>query len=278
VHFHALGPSLASWVPRLVGSRTVVTVHGLDWQREKWGRFASWCLRRCEYSAVNFPNRTIVVSKTLQDYFRAHHHRETVFIPNGTTLPAPRAAKKILAMGLTPGKYVLFVGRLVPEKGVHYLCEAFSRIPSDLTLAIAGGLSFSSDYVSTLRRWEGPRVKLLDYVVGEPLEELWSNAYLVVLPSTMEGLSIALLEALSYGRGVLMSDIPENLEVAADVAATFRNRDVDDLTAQLAALLADPARVRAFESPARRRIEERYSWERAVADTEAVYRDAAARR
>src|SRR5580765_8241040 len=140
VHFHALGPSLFSWMPRLTGAATVVTVHGLDWQREKWGRVASWCLRRCEYSAAHFPSRTIVVSRTLRDYFRDHQQRATAFIPNGTNLPEPRAAKKILAMGLTPGKYVLFVGRLVPEKGVHFLCEAFSRVPSDMKLAIAGGL------------------------------------------------------------------------------------------------------------------------------------------
>ena len=134
VHFHALGPSLFASLPRLTGSRTVVTVHGLDWQREKWGKLASWVLKRCEYPAAHFPNRTIVVSKTLRDYFRDHHHRATVFIPNGTNLLPARAPRKILQLGLTPGRYVLFVGRLVPEKGVHFLCEAFSRLDTDLTL------------------------------------------------------------------------------------------------------------------------------------------------
>ncbi len=272
VHFHALGPSLFAGLPRLVGAKTVVTVHGLDWQREKWGRAAQWVLRQCEGPAVKFPDRTIVVSKTLRDYFRDHHHRETVFIPNGTTLPQPRVAKKILQQGLVPGKYILFVGRLVPEKGVHYLCEAFQRIDTDMTLALVGGMSFSQDYVAMLRRYEGPRIKLLDYVFGEGLEELWSNAYVVVQPSTMEGLSIALLEALSYGRCVLISDIPENREVAEEVAPSFRTKDVDDLREKLAQLIHEPELVRHYESKARGHILQNYSWERVTENTETVYR------
>jgi glycosyltransferase involved in cell wall biosynthesis len=273
VHFHALGPSLLAGLPRLTGARTVVTVHGLDWQREKWGRVAQWFLRRCEGPAVSFPDRTIVVSKTLREHFRRHHGRETVFIPNGTVLPQPRPAKKILQLGLTPGKYVLFVGRLVPEKGVHYLCEAFSRIDTDLTLALVGGMSFSQDYVQTLRRYEGPRVRLLDYVFGEGLEELWSNAYLVVQPSTMEGLSIALLEALSFGRCVLISDIPENREVAEEVAPSFRSKDVDDLRDKLETLIREPGLVRQYEGKARGHILQNYSWDRVTENTERVYRE-----
>jgi len=273
VHYHALGPSLFAAVPRLTGARTVVSVHGLDWQREKWGRVASWVLRRCEGPAARFPNRTIVVSKTLRDYFRDHHHRTPAFIPNGTNLPSPRPARRILQLGLTPGKYVLFVGRLVPEKGVHFLCEAFSQIDTDLKLALVGGLSFSKDYVQQLRAYESDRIRLLDYVFGESLEELWSNAYLVVQPSTMEGLSIALLEALSYGRCVLLSDIPENVEVAEDCAVTFRSRDVGDLREKLEMLLQRPELVREFEGKARGHIREHYSWEKVAENTETVYRE-----
>ena len=271
VHFHALGPSLFSGLPRLAGARTAVTVHGLDWQREKWGRLAAWALRQCEGPAARFPNRTIVVSRTLRDYFRSQHGRETTYIPNGTHLPAPRGAQKIYSYGLTPGRYVLFVGRLVPEKGAHFLCEAFQGVAGDMKLALAGGLSFSADYVRELRRFESDSVRLLDYVYGEALEELWSNAYLVVLPSTMEGLSIALLEALSYGRCVLVSDIPENLEVASGVAVTFRSRDVSDLREKLEMLIRNPDRVREYESRARAHIQQRYSWDTVAEQTEAVY-------
>jgi glycosyltransferase involved in cell wall biosynthesis len=278
VHFHALGPSLFSALPRALGAHTAVTVHGLDWQREKWGPFASWMLRRCEVPAARFPNRTIVVSRTLREYFRTQYGRDAVFIPNGTNLPAPRPPQKMLSYGLTPGRYVLFVGRLVPEKGAHFLCEAFLGIPSDMKLALAGGLSFSEDYVRELRRFEGERVKLLDYVYGDALEELWSNAYLVVLPSTMEGLSIALLEALSYGRCVVVSDIPENLEVAGEVAVPFRSRDVADLRAKLAMLIQDPARVRSYEARAREHIQRHYSWDTVAEQTEAVYAEMMERR
>jgi len=278
VHFHALGPSLFAALPRLTGSRTVVTVHGLDWQRQKWGKLASWMLRRCEGPAAHFPNRTIVVSRTLRDYFRNHHGSDAAFIPNGTNLPQPRAPRKILQLGLKPGRYVLFVGRLVPEKGVHFLCEAFSRIDTDLQLVLAGGHSFSQDYANMLKGYESDRVRLLDYVFGESLEELWSNAYMVVQPSTMEGLSIALLEALSYGRCVLVSDIPENLEVAEDCSVSFRTQDVDDLTEKLAALIRDPERVRSFEARARAHIQAHYSWDHVAAATEALYRDLVERR
>jgi glycosyltransferase involved in cell wall biosynthesis len=271
VHFHALGPSLFSAIPRITGARTAVTVHGLDWQREKWGRAAAWLLKQCERPAARFPNRTIVVSRTLRDYFRTQHGREVTYIPNGTSLPAPRPPQKILSYGLVPGRYVLFVGRLVPEKGAHFLCEAFLGVESDMKLALAGGLSFSQDYVQQLRRYESDRIRLLDYVYGEALEELWSNAYLVVQPSTMEGLSIALLEALSYGRCVLVSDIPENLEVARDVAVPFQSRNVADLRDKLEDLIRNPDRVREYESRAREHIQRHYSWDTVAEQTEAVY-------
>ena len=278
VHFHALGPSLFSPLPRLAGSSTVVTVHGLDWQREKWGRVAAWFLRQCEGPAVRFPDRTIVVSKTLRDHFREHHRHETTYIPNGTVPAQPRGPRKLAALGLSPGKYVLFVGRLVPEKGVHYLCEAFNRIDTDMTLALVGGLSFSQAYVDILRRFEGPRVKLLDYVFGEALEELWSNAYMVVQPSTMEGQSIALLEALSYGRCVLISNIPENMEVAEECSVNFRSKDVDDLRVKLEFLIRNPAEVERYGEKAREHILSHYSWDTVAESTAEVYRELVASR
>jgi glycosyltransferase involved in cell wall biosynthesis len=196
-----------------------------------------------------------------------------VTIPNGTVLPDPRPAQKLDRFGLVAGKYVLFVGRLVPEKGVHYLCEAWSRLDTDLTLAICGGSAASEDYVSKVKGYEGPRVKMLDYVYGESLEELYSNAYTVCLPSTVEGLSLVLLEALSYGRCVLVSDIPENVEVTLDAAPRFRSKDVDDLTRQLRALLADPGLVHRYEEQARGHIAAHYSWDRVVDATVEVYED-----
>ena len=273
VHFHALGPSLFASLPRLTGSRTVVTVYGLDWQREKWGKAASWVLRHCEGPAAHFPNRTIVVSKTLREHFKKVHGIEAAYIPNGTLMPQPRPPRKLATLGLEPGKYVLFVGRLVPEKGVHFLCEAFSRIQTDMKLALVGGLSFSQDYVNLLRRYESDRIRLLDYVFGEALEELWSNAYCVVQPSTMEGLSIALLEALSYGRCVLVSDIPENMEVAEECALNFRSKDVDDLRSKLEHLIQHPEEVERYGTRAREHIARHYSWDNVAESTARLYED-----
>jgi glycosyltransferase involved in cell wall biosynthesis len=271
VHFHALGPSVFSGFPRLRGAATVVTVHGLDWQREKWGRMVSWLLKRCEYPAVHFPSSTVVVSHTLQRYFREHHGRETVYVPNGTSLFEMRPASNIDRFGLEAGKYILFVGRLVPEKGVHYLAEAYQGVNTDMKLAIAGGYAFAQEYQEKIQSYESDRIRLLGYVFGEALAELWSNAYLVVLPSTLEGLSIALLEALSYGRCVLISDIPENLEVAGDCAMSFQSRDVEDLRGKMQQLIDNPDMVRAYEAKARRHVEDHFSWDRVVDSLEKLY-------
>ncbi len=273
VHFHALGPSLFASLPRLTGSKTVVTVHGLDWQREKWGKVAAWVLKQCERPAATFPNRTIVVSKTLREHFKKVHGMDADYIPNGTLMPQPRPAKKLESLGLEAGKYVLFVGRLVPEKGVHYLCEAFSQIKTDMKLALVGGLSFSQDYVNLLKRYESDRIRLLDYVFGESLEELWSNAYCVVQPSTMEGLSIALLEALSYGRCVLVSDIPENMEVAEECALSFRSKDVADLRDKLQRLIDHPEEVAQYGSRARAHIAQHYSWDNVAESHARLYEE-----
>jgi len=271
VHFHALGPSLFAGIPRIRGSRSVVTVHGLDWQREKWGSLATWVLKRCEYTAANFPDRTIVVSKALREHFRTVHEKFVTYIPNGTVLPHVRRAEKITEMGLTPGNYILFVGRLVPEKGCHYLLDAYARLDTDVELVVAGGTSFSTDYVESLHERGGERVRFLGYVYGDVLDELYSNARIFVLPSDIEGLPIALLEAMSFGNCCLTSDIPENLEVIGDCGATFHQGDVDDLAAKLEALIGNPDRCRSVGDRARRHVLETYDWDGVTLHTEAVY-------
>jgi len=277
VHYHALGPSLFSGVPRLAGKKTVVTVHGLDWQREKWGRFAKWFLQHCERPAFEFPDRTIVVSKTLRKYFDERHNAETAFIPNGTPVPERRAPQKLRKYGLENGRYILFVGRLTPEKGCHFLIDAFNQLDTDVKLVMAGGSSFTDGYVDKLQalRNGNERIVMMDYVYGDLLDELWSNAYFVVQPSVLEGLSIALLEALSFGKCVLVSDIPENMEVVEDCAVSFRSQNVAHLRDQMRALLDDPVRVASFEESGRRLIAENYSWEVVVEALEKLYRDAA---
>lgn len=271
VHFHALGPSLFAGVPRFRGAKTVVTVHGLDWQREKWGTLATWTLRRCEYTSVYFPDRTIVVSKALREYFWEKYRQTVAYIPNGTVTPRVRQADKIKEMGVEPGNYVLFVGRLVPEKGCHYLLDAYKRIDTDAELIVAGGTSFSTDYVESLHEAAGENVRFLGYVYGDVLDELYSNARAFVLPSDIEGLPIALLEAMSFGNCCLTSDIPENLEVLGDCGVTFKHGDVGDLADKLGKLLQNTVRCDALGDRARRHVLETYDWDGVALHTEAVY-------
>ncbi len=271
VHFHALGPSLFASLPRFRGMKTVVTVHGLDWQREKWGVVATWILKRCEYTAIVYPSRTIVVSKALREYFHEQREVTVTYIPNGTVLPNVREASKIREMGIEPGSYILFVGRLVPEKGCHYLLDAYRKVDTDAELIIAGGTSFSSDYVDRLHRAGGERTRFLGYVYGDVLDELYSNARIFVLPSDIEGLPIALLEAMSFGNCCLTSDIPENLEVIGDCGVTFKKSDPDDMAAKLQQLLAVPERCRAMGDRARRHVLETYDWDGVTLHTEAIY-------
>jgi glycosyltransferase involved in cell wall biosynthesis len=256
VHYHALGPSPFSIVPRLKGARTVVTVHGLDWEREKWGPLAAYILQRCEYPAIHFPNATIVVSRTLQDYFAQKYWIAPRFIPNGAPEVVRLSPEKIRRWGLEEKNYILFVGRLTPEKGCHYLVEAFSRIDTPIKLVVAGGSSFTDEYVEELKKYES---------------ELWTNALFAVLPSTMEGLSIALLEAISYAKCILISDIPENLEVMGDCAPRFASKNVDDLEAQLRRLLDSPETVSRYAESTRRELARRYSWEAIVDEIESCY-------
>ncbi len=273
VHYHALGPAALSGVPRLRGIPTVVTLHGLDWEREKWGPMASYLLERCEYPALHCPDRTVAVSRTLQHYFEQKYLIRPDYIPNGVNLPVERPASVLEKWDVEPGKYFLFVGRLTPEKGTHLLVEAFARLATGRKLVVAGGSAFTDTYVRSLHDQASPGTVFTGYVHGEELQALLTHAYAVVLPSTLEGLSIALLEALSYGRCVLVSDIPENLEVVGDAAPRFRTRDVDDLVRVLGRLDGNPDEVAAYESEVRKHLARRFTWEVVVPELEALYRE-----
>ena len=255
VHYHCLGPALFSFLPRLVGKKTVVTVQGLDWQRRKWGWIASQVLRWGEKAAVCAPDITMVVSRTLQEYYRERYRRETVYVPNGATLSAPRLTKQLAHWGLSPGKYVLFLGRFSPEKNCRLLVDAFENLHTDMKLVLAGGSSHSDSYVDELRRHESGRIQLLPWVSGNDLHELLSNAALFVLPSDLEGLSLALLDAMAAGVCVLTSDIAENLEVVENVGFTFKRGDQADLERMLDRLIHDPEMRRQAAIRQRERIQ-----------------------
>ena len=280
VHYHAEGPSAMIPLMRLFRKKTVSTVHGLDWQRSKWGGFAAKYLRFGERALARRADEVIVLSQNNAAYFQNTYGRTVTFIPNAVTAPAKRAPDHITRdFGLRGGDYILFLARLVPEKGLHYLLDAYRQIDTPVRLVVAGGASHSVDYVQTLQAQASldPRVVMTGFVQGALLEELYSNCLLYVLPSDVEGMPLSLLEAMSYGRVCLVSDIPENLEAAQGYGASFRHGDTASLKESLEALLAGNRHMPPEEDIAAF-VSETYNWARAVQAHLAVYERALARR
>lgn len=274
IHFHAEGPCLMIWLPRLFGIRVIATIHGLDWQRAKWGNFASRMLKNGEKMAAKHADELIVLSKSMQDYFMEQYGRKTWYIPNGISRPVKREPEIITQKyGLYGEDYFLTLSRIVPEKGLHYLLEAFRNIQTDKKLVIAGGSSNAVEYMDLIKKMalEDKRVILTDFVHGEELEELLSNAYVYCLPSDIEGMSISLLEAMSYGRCCLVSNIPENAEVVAEHAVMFQHGNRDDLQKKIELILNNENLHMEYENQASDYICKKYSWDKMVKETERLY-------
>ena len=274
IHFHAEGPSVMVWLPKLFHKKIVVTVHGLDWQRAKWGNLAAYVIKLGEKMAAKYADEVIVLSKNVQQYFSDTYNRETIYIPNGIEKPEPKDAQMITEKyGLTKGSYFLSLGRIVPEKGVHYLIEAFAKIDTDKKLVIAGGNSHAVEYMDQIHRMvaQDERIIMTDFVQGQALEELYSNAYAFVLPSDVEGMALTLLEAMSYGNCCLVSDICENTEVVEDKALIFRKGDVQDLRRQLEYMLAHPEAVEEYGKHSADYICGKYNWNDVVRETLELY-------
>lgn len=237
VHFHAEGPCAAMWIPKIFGKCCVATVHGLDWQREKWsGSFASKYIKFGEKVMVKCADEIIVLSESAKAYFKETYNRETILIHNGIDKPTIKQAEKITELyGLTKGEYICTVSRLTAEKGLHYLIEAYNSIKTDKKLVIAGDTSDTDEYVASLKQMasDNPNIIFTGFISGDILKEIYSNAYIVAVPSDVEGMSISLLEALAYGNAVLCSDIPENTLVTEDKAIHFQKSNVADLQNKL---------------------------------------------
>jgi glycosyltransferase involved in cell wall biosynthesis len=273
IHFHATGPALFAALPRVSRIPTVATVQGLDWKREKWGRFATGVLKVAARMAATVPNETIVVSKQLQQDLRAAYRAESTYIPNGVDLgeididPTP-------VPGLEAGKFVLFLGRLVPEKSPHLLIEAFRRIDTSTRLVVAGPALYAGDYEARLKSAaaDDGRVLFVGPQYGSSKAWLLRNAKIFVQPSTVEGLPIAVLEALAAGTDVLVSDIPENVEAVTLegrlCGRTFKVGDVESLAAKLSECLDAEAPFAAGAADAVRRA---FDWSVIAAQTETVY-------
>lgn len=274
VHFHAEGPCATLWIPKFFGKRCIATVHGLDHQRSKWGGFASKYILFGEKCAVKFADEIIVLSKNVQEYFYETYNRKTVFIPNGVNRPDLLPAEMISEeYGLTKDSYILYLGRLVPEKGVHYLIEAYKQINTDKKLVIAGGSSDTSEYEKELRNLAEGNDKILftGFVQGRPLAELYSNAFIYSLPSDLEGMPLSLLEAMSYSNCCLTSDIPECAEVIEDNGVTFTKSDINDLKAKLQYLCDNTDAVAEYKKNSADFITAKYSWENIIDRTLELY-------
>lgn len=274
IHYHAEGPCATLFIPKMFGIRVVATIHGLDWQRAKWGNFASKVLKFGEKMAAKHADEVIVLSENVQQYFWETYGRKTHFIPNGISRPKLKEVKEIREKyKLEKDGYILFLARLVPEKGLHYLIEAFSMLQTEKKLVIAGGSSHSLEYMQQIREMaaKDERIIMTDFVQGRVLEELYSNAYVFVLPSDIEGMALSLLEAMSYGNCCLVSDIEENVEVVESNAVTFKRGDIMCLKEKLEYLLAHEDVVQSYKSKSADFICNKYNWEDVAERTLELY-------
>ncbi len=275
VHYHAEGPCAWMWIIRWFSrKRIIATIHGLDWQRAKWGGFATKYIKFGEKVAVKNAHEIIVLSKNVQDYFKKEYNRKTIFIPNGVSKPEIKKAKIIKdKYGLSKDNYILFLGRMVPEKGIHYLIEAFNNIKTDKKLVIAGGASDTDSYYQELidKSKNNKNIIFTGFVQGQELDELFSNAYIYSLPSDLEGMPLSLLEAMSYGNCCLTSDIAECATVLEDKGVTFKKSNIKDLTNVLQRLCDDKNEVRKYKESAQQYILNKYNWDDVVGKTLKLY-------
>ena len=275
VHFHAEGPAFMCWLPKILGKRVVVTIHGLDHQRAKWGRIASWYIMQGEKNAVKYADEIIVLSHGIQQYFSNTYRRNTVYIPNGVNKKPIWFADQIKEKWeLDKDSYILYLGRIVPEKGVHYLVKAFREIKTEKKLLVVGGNSDTSSYMNKLRALAkgDDRIIFTGFVQGRLKHELYSNAYLYCLPSDLEGMPLSLLEAMSYGNCCLTSDIEECTEVIGDKAVVFKKGNVADLRDKLQGLIEDSNTVEKYKAVAADYILEKYNWDDVVEKTLEIYK------
>lgn len=274
IHYHAEGPCVMILIPHLFRIRTVATIHGLDWARSKWGGFAICYLKLGEKIAVKYADEIIVLSKNVQQYFRDTYNRETIYIPNGISKPKIRKIDLIKQKwNLEKDSYILFLGRIVPEKGLQYLVEAFLQVETNKKLVIAGGASDTGEFMSNIKEnaKKDARILFTGFVQGQILEELYSNTYTYVLPSDLEGMPISLLEAMSYGNCCLVSDISECKEVIEDKGIVFKKGDVEDLRDKLQKLCDNPNLVLDYKKNASKYVCSKYSWDYVVTKTLDLY-------
>ncbi len=275
IHFHAEGSCAMLWLPHLFRKKCIVTIHGLDWDREKWkSGLGSKYIKFGEKIAARYADEIIVLSESAQNYFKKTYGRETHFIPNGVSRPKARVGDLIKKrFDLEKDSYILFLGRIVPEKGLRYLIDAYKGLNTEKKLVIAGDASDTDEFLQELTSMaeEDSRIIFTGFVTGQLREELYSNAYVYVLPSDLEGMPLSLLEAMSYGNCCVVSDIAECTEVVENKAVIFRKSDTQDLMKKLQVLCDDKNIVQEYKERAACFICDKYNWDSVVDETLGVY-------
>lgn len=269
LHVHGIGPGLfIGWTPSVP---SVFTYHAQDWQQKKWGATARWFLKRGEANAVRRADAVIAVSKRLQEYVAGTYGRPCLYIPNGAR-DAPASDAGILERWkLSPQRYLLFVGRLIEDRGLGTLLDAFARLPTSMQLVIAGEEQMPQAAYQALRSRANERVAFIGHQSTSVLDALYARAFLCVHPSEVEGMPIAVLDAMAHGLAVVVSDIPANREAVGDAGVVFPVGDREALAAALRALLDAPERVRELGEQARGRAQREYSWDAIAQEIEATY-------
>lgn len=278
VHYHAIGPSFLSFIPRWLLGRTkvIATFHCQDWTHKKWNKFSQACLKAGAWMSVHAPHKTIAISRLLQEYCAVQYDREVEYIPYG--VPEPKECPpRLIAQkyNLKKDGYVLAVSRLVPHKQIHTLIKAWREVDTEKSLVIVGGSSFTPQYERKLQELAATdqRVILAGEQSGQIMAEFFSNAYAFTQPSESEGLPIAVLEAMSYGLGIVASDIPEHLEGAGQAALYFHKNDQNDLREQLQKAIDDPKLVARRGLQAKKRVEQYFHWDNLIEQIEQLYQN-----
>lgn len=275
LHIHAIGPAIVTPIARLLGLRVVVTHHGPDYDREKWGKFARFILKTGEAMGMRFSTRRIVISNVIRTLVKARYRKASDLIPNGVSPAGEAGSGAVLEeCGLVSGKYIVLVSRMVPEKRHLDLIRAFrSAKLGGWKLALVGDLSTGDAYAGKVRSAaEGADVVLTDFRSGEQLRDLLINAVFFVLPSSHEGLPIALLEAMSYGLPVIASDIPAHLELDLDERCYFPLGDEAKLSDRLELFEQDVGFRQQQSEAGKKLVAEKYVWDEVAENTADVYR------
>lgn len=270
------GNSPVTWIPRVAGAKTILNVDGLDWKREKWPWLAKKYIQLSEFLATVFPNNFLTDSRVVQNYYLEKFNRHPAYIPYGSDVERKPPGKTLEKFDLEPGKYILFVGRLVPENRVDHLVQAFKNIDTDLKCVIVGDSTYAEDYKNGLYKIaeEDSRIVFTGYIFGEGYYELGSNASIFVETSEVGGTHPAIVEAMAFGNCVIVNDTPENLETIAEAGFSYDGRTGDTvLQQQLEYLISNPDIVNDYGRKARKRARDYYSWAAVTDRYEQLFRE-----